>query len=47
MQAMMSFVTWFIEEFPAFLMSEPVIYFVGIIILGYIIKLIVSLKGRY
>lgn len=47
MQAMMSFVTWFIEEFPNFLISEPIIYFVGIIILGYIIKLIVSLKGRY
>lgn len=47
MQAMMTFVTWFIEEFPNFLISEPIIYFVGIIILGYIIKLIVSLKGRY
>lgn len=43
----MTFVTWFIEEFPNFLISEPIIYFVGIIILGYIIKLIVSLKGRY
>ena len=47
MQAMMSFVTWFIEDFPAFLMEEPIIYFVGIMILGYIIHLLLSLKGRY
>lgn len=47
MQNMMTFVTWFIEEFPAFLMEEPIIYFVGIIILGYIVKLMLSLKGRY
>ena len=47
MQAMMTFVEWFIEDFPAFLMEEPIIYFVGIIILGYLIKLIVGLKGRY
>lgn len=47
MQAMMTFVTWFIEEFPDFLIAEPIIYFVGIMILGYIIHLLLSLKGRY
>ena len=47
MQAMMTFVTWFIQEFPAFLMEEPIIYFIGIIILGYMIKLIISFARRY
>lgn len=44
MESVTQFWTWFIEEFPAFLMSEPIKYFVGLIILGYIIKLIVSLR---
>lgn len=47
MQEMTTFMTWFIEEFPNFLMSEPIIYFIGIMILGYIINLFLSLKGRY
>lgn len=47
MQAMMTFVTWFIEEFPAFLMEEPIIYFIGIIILGYLIRTIYSFIRRY
>lgn len=47
MQAMVDFITWFIEEFPSFLMSEPVIYFIGIIILGYLIHILFSLKRRF
>lgn len=47
MQSMMEFNLWFIEEFPAFLMAEPVIYFVGLIILSYLIKLILSLRKGY
>lgn len=44
MEDVTQFWTWIIEEFPAFLMSEPIKYFVGLIILGYIIELIVSLR---
>lgn len=44
MQDMIAFNTWFIEEFPEFLMSEPVKYFVGLIILSYCIKIILSLR---
>lgn len=44
MQSIISFWEWFLEEMPAFLMSEPIVYFVGLILLGYCIKLIVSLR---
>lgn len=44
MQDMIDFNAWFIEEFPGFLMSEPVKYFVGLVILSYCIKLILSLR---
>lgn len=29
MEAVKSFVFWFLEQLPAFLMSEPICYFVG------------------
>lgn len=29
MSQMMTFITWFLEQLPAFLMSEPICYFVG------------------
>ena len=29
MQEMMTFVSWFLNELPNFLMAEPVCYFVG------------------
>lgn len=45
MQDMIDFNAWFIAEFPEFLMSEPVKYFVGLIILSFCIKMILSL-GR-
>jgi len=47
MQSMINFTTWFIEEFPNFLISEPVCYFVGLMILGYIIHLLLSFRKGY
>lgn len=44
---MMNFNLWLIQEFPAFLMEEPIIYFVGVIILSYLIKIIVSLRKGF
>lgn len=44
---MIDFNLWFLEHMPEFLMTEPVKYFVGLIILAYCIKLIVSLRKGY
>lgn len=34
-----SFVEWFLSNIPTFLMSDPIIYFVGFGFLGFTIKL--------
>lgn len=47
MQDMMNFNIWIIQNVPAFLMEEPIIYFVGVIILSYLIKIIVSLRKGF
>lgn len=44
MQEMMEFNTWFLQEMPAFLLSDPVKYFFGLILLSYSLKLILSLR---
>lgn len=36
----MNFVSWFLSEVPAFLMAEPICYFVGFIFLFVVIRLI-------
>lgn len=46
MVAMQNFCTWFLTQLPTFFMSEPVCYLWGIALVGYILKLIVSLR-RY
>lgn len=46
MQIMQNFTSWLLTEIPDFLMSEPIIYFVAIIIVAYIFRIIVNL-GRY
>ncbi len=47
MQTMMNFCMWALSELPAFLMSEPICYFVGIafvlVIVG-VIKSIVNIN---
>lgn len=47
MQDMMNFNIWIIQNVPTFLMEEPIIYFVGVIILSYLIKIIVSLRKGF
>lgn len=44
MAAMQSFTLWFLEELPAFLWAEPIRYLWGLMLLGYIFKLITYLK---
>lgn len=45
MASMQSFTLWFLNQLPAFLLSEPISYFTGLIILGFIIKVILTLCG--
>lgn len=40
MEAMKTFTLWLINNVPAFLMSEPVIYFVALAILAILVKCI-------
>ena len=44
MVAMQNFTLFFIQNLPIFFMSEPIKYLWGIMLLGYIFKLIVSFK---
>lgn len=43
MQVMQNFCVWFLEQLPAFLMTEPIIYFVGLFFSFFIVKLIMAL----
>lgn len=45
MASMQSFTLWLLNNIPSFLMSEPIIYFVGIAILAIIIKTVLSILG--
>lgn len=45
MSAMQQFTLWFLNQLPAFLLAEPVSYFVGLIILGFIVKVILTICG--
>ena len=40
MTNMQTFVTWFLEQLPAFLLSEPICYFVGFAFLFVAIRVI-------
>lgn len=40
MDNMVRFVSWFLENLPVFLLSEPIIYFVGLGILGFVVSLV-------
>ena len=44
MQNVISFWHWFLANMPYFLMAEPIIYFVGLVILAYCIKILLSLR---
>ena len=43
MQAMQTFTMWLINNLPTFLMSEPIIYFVGLGVLALLVRMISSL----
>ena len=43
MQNMMDFIGWFLSQLPAFLMSEPICYFVGFAFLFVIVAIFRSL----
>lgn len=45
MQSMQQFTLWFINNIPTFLLSEPIVYLVGLAILAIIIKVILSILG--
>lgn len=45
MTAAKNFALWFLQNLPTFLMSEPIIYFVGLLILAVIVKIILSFRG--
>lgn len=49
MQAMMQFNTWFLQEMPAFLLTEPINYLFGLILLAYVFKIFFNIfrKGGY
>lgn len=47
MVAMQQFVTWFLTELPDFLMSEPICYLWGLVLLGYIIRIFVINLRRF
>lgn len=43
LESMKSFTLWFLNRLPAFLMSEPIVYFVALIILCWILKIIFNI----
>lgn len=45
MTAMKNFTLWLLDNIPDFLMSEPIVYFVGIFILAFIVKILLTLFG--
>lgn len=45
LESMKTFAIWFLTQIPDFLMSEPICYFVGIIVLLWILKVILRLSN--
>lgn len=43
MSNIISFITWFLTNIPDFLMSEPICYFVGLMLLAFVIGIIKSI----
>jgi len=41
--AFTNFLTWFVDEIPDFLMSEPLIYFVAMALLCFVCKIFITL----
>lgn len=49
MQPMLDFCTWFFDNLPDFLFTEPVNYLFGLVLLSYVLKIFFNLfrKGAY
>lgn len=45
MNQMKDFAFWFLDQLPAFLMSEPMCYFVGLFFLGFIVVIFRRIIG--
>ena len=45
MNAMKEFTLWFFDNLPDFLLAEPIVYFVGLFILAFVIKIVLTLCG--
>lgn len=45
LESMKQFTLWFLQQLPGFLMSEPIIYFISLIILCWILKIIFTLTA--
>lgn len=45
MQAMKTFAMWLLDNIPEFLMSEPIIYIFGVILLSFVISIILNGKA--
>ena len=43
MQQIEEFIGWFIDAIPPLLMAEPFIYFIAILIISWLVKIILSL----
>lgn len=43
MSAAKSFALWLLDNLPSFLMSEPIIYIIGCVILCFVVRLVIDL----
>lgn len=44
MNDMIAFNTWYLQNMPSFLLSDPVKYLFGLVILAYCLKILFNLK---
>lgn len=45
MSDIQSFITWFLDEIPSFLMTEPICYLLGFVFLGLTVRLVIKLTN--
>lgn len=45
MANMKSFILWFLNNLPDFLLSEPIVYIFGFVILAFVIRIIIFLTN--
>lgn len=47
MSDIQSFISWFLDELPSFLMTEPICYLLGFVFLGLTVKLVFKLTNTF